>query len=160
MCRSLKVCFCPAAVRTRTFTRWMNLFLQKVRHRSTCLFLSSLNFRIQFANRVFPICSIQSDPPVAVHDLFTDIQDGRALMVLLEELSGCKLVRVVLNVGTIWCPVYLFLYEVCLLWPVRTSGLHKLFEPMELNKTNSEPSQKEGKGPLVQTANVKSVRSS
>ncbi|XP_051792526.1 calmin isoform X2 [Acanthochromis polyacanthus] len=49
------------AVQERTFTRWMNVFLQ--RH----------------------------DPPVEVHDLFTDIQDGRILMVLLEELSGCKL---------------------------------------------------------------------
>lgn len=49
----------------------------------------------------FPICSFQSDPPVTVQDLFTDIQDGRALMVLLEELSGCKLVRVVPIVGTI-----------------------------------------------------------
>uniref|UniRef100_A0A3P8TE36 Calmin b n=1 Tax=Amphiprion percula TaxID=161767 RepID=A0A3P8TE36_AMPPE len=49
------------AVQERTFTRWMNVFLQ--RH----------------------------DPPVEVHDLFADIQDGRILMVLLEELSGCKL---------------------------------------------------------------------
>ncbi|XP_070782408.1 dystrophin [Enoplosus armatus] len=49
------------AVQRRTFTRWMNGFLQ--RH----------------------------DPPVEVHDLFTDIQDGRILMALLEELSGCKL---------------------------------------------------------------------
>lgn len=39
------------------------------------------------------LLSSQSDPPVAVHDLFTDIQDGRILMALLEELSGCKLVR-------------------------------------------------------------------
>ncbi|KAM9339197.1 calmin-like [Symphorus nematophorus] len=31
------------------------------------------------------------DPPIAVHDLLTDIQDGRILMALLEELSGCKL---------------------------------------------------------------------
>uniref|UniRef100_A0A671VFP9 Calmin n=1 Tax=Sparus aurata TaxID=8175 RepID=A0A671VFP9_SPAAU len=49
------------AAQTRTFTRWMNVFLQR------------------------------RDPPVAVHDLFTDIQDGRILMALLEELSGCKL---------------------------------------------------------------------
>nr|XP_046229500.1 calmin [Scatophagus argus] len=49
------------AVQTRTFTRWMNVFLQR------------------------------SDPPVAVRDLFTDIQDGRILMALLEQLSGCKL---------------------------------------------------------------------
>jgi hypothetical protein len=28
-----------------------------------------------------------------VNDLFRDIQDGRILMALLEELSGCKLVR-------------------------------------------------------------------
>lgn len=49
------------AVQKRTFTRWMNVFLQRC------------------------------DPPVEVHDLFTDIQDGRVLMALLEELSGCKL---------------------------------------------------------------------
>ncbi|CAG5928310.1 unnamed protein product [Menidia menidia] len=51
------------AVQKRTFTRWMNVFLQKL------------------------------DPPLEVHDLFTDIQDGKILMALLEELSGCKLVR-------------------------------------------------------------------
>ncbi|XP_040919837.1 uncharacterized protein clmnb isoform X2 [Toxotes jaculatrix] len=49
------------AVQKRTFTRWMNAFLQRC------------------------------DPPVEVHDLFIDIQDGRILMALLEELSGCKL---------------------------------------------------------------------
>nr|XP_043905859.1 F-actin-monooxygenase MICAL3 [Solea senegalensis]XP_043905860.1 F-actin-monooxygenase MICAL3 [Solea senegalensis] len=49
------------AAQTRTFTRWMNVFLQRC------------------------------DPPLEVHDLFTDIQDGRILMALLEELSGCKL---------------------------------------------------------------------
>ncbi|XP_029902725.1 calmin [Myripristis murdjan] len=50
------------AVQKRTFTRWMTVFLQRC------------------------------EPPVEVHDLFTDIQDGRVLMALLEELSGCKLV--------------------------------------------------------------------
>ncbi|XP_034383496.1 calmin [Cyclopterus lumpus] len=49
------------AVQRRTFTRWMNAFLQR------------------------------RDPPVKVYDLFTDIQDGRILLALLEELSGCKL---------------------------------------------------------------------
>ncbi|XP_071334749.1 uncharacterized protein clmnb isoform X2 [Trachinotus anak] len=49
------------AVQKRTFTGWMNVFLQRC------------------------------DPPVEVHDLFTDIQDGRILMALLEELTGCKL---------------------------------------------------------------------
>ncbi|KAL6096294.1 uncharacterized protein ACO6RY_10026 [Pungitius sinensis] len=49
------------AVRRRTFTRWMNMFLQR------------------------------RDPPEEVLDLFTDFQDGRILMALLEELSGCKL---------------------------------------------------------------------
>lgn len=34
----------------------------------------------------------QCDPPIEVHDLFQDIRDGRILMALLEELSGCKLV--------------------------------------------------------------------
>ncbi|XP_041660734.1 calmin isoform X3 [Cheilinus undulatus] len=49
------------AVRCRTFTRWINALLRRC------------------------------DPVVEVHDLFTDIQDGRILMALLEELSGCKL---------------------------------------------------------------------
>ncbi|KAM4713100.1 calmin [Anableps anableps] len=49
------------ATQKKTFTRWMNVFLQG------------------------------RDPPLKVHDLFTDIQDGRILMALLEELSGCKL---------------------------------------------------------------------
>lgn len=40
------------------------------------------------------ICYFQRDPPIEVRDLFTDIQDGRILMALLEELSGCKLVRI------------------------------------------------------------------
>lgn len=35
----------------------------------------------------------QCDPPIKVHDLFQDVQDGHVLMALLEELSGCKLVR-------------------------------------------------------------------
>ncbi|KAM7376756.1 hypothetical protein PAMP_006464 [Pampus punctatissimus] len=52
-------------VQKRTFTRWMNLHLEKC------------------------------DPPIEVHDLFRDIQDGRILMALLEELSGCKLVKLV-----------------------------------------------------------------
>lgn len=46
----------------------------------------------------FMICYFQRDPPVEVHNLFTDIQDGRILMALLEELSGCKLVRVSKNI--------------------------------------------------------------
>ncbi|KAG7510495.1 calmin isoform X1 [Solea senegalensis] len=50
-------------VQKRTFTRWMNLHLEKC------------------------------DPPIEVHDLFHDIQDGRILMALLEELSGCKLLQ-------------------------------------------------------------------
>ncbi|XP_067335536.1 calmin [Channa argus] len=50
-------------VQKRTFTRWMNLHLEKC------------------------------NPPIEVHDLFRDIQDGRILMALLEELSGCKLLH-------------------------------------------------------------------
>ncbi|XP_056152289.1 interaptin [Lampris incognitus] len=50
-------------VQKRTFTRWINLHLGKC------------------------------DPPMEVHDLFQDIQDGRILMALLEELSGCKLLH-------------------------------------------------------------------
>ncbi|XP_071376696.1 calmin [Centroberyx affinis] len=50
-------------VQKRTFTRWMNLHLEKC------------------------------DPPMEVQDLFRDIQDGRILMALLEELSGCKLLH-------------------------------------------------------------------
>ncbi|AWP19733.1 putative calmin-like [Scophthalmus maximus] len=49
------------AVQKRTFARWMNVVLQRC------------------------------DPPLEVHDLFIDIQDGRILMALLEELTGCKL---------------------------------------------------------------------
>ncbi|KAM6915009.1 calmin [Xenentodon cancila] len=49
------------AVQKRTFTRWINVFLKRC------------------------------DPPLDVQDLFIDIQDGRILMALLEELSGCKL---------------------------------------------------------------------
>ncbi|XP_059907829.1 uncharacterized protein clmna isoform X1 [Gadus macrocephalus] len=50
-------------VQKRTFTRWMNLHLEKC------------------------------DPPTEVQDLFRDIQDGRVLMALLEELSGCQLLH-------------------------------------------------------------------
>lgn len=50
-------------VQKRTFTRWMNLHLEKC------------------------------DPPIEVQDLFRDIQDGHILMALLEELSGCKLLQ-------------------------------------------------------------------
>ncbi|KAM9356101.1 uncharacterized protein clmna isoform 2-T2 [Pholidichthys leucotaenia] len=50
-------------VQKRTFTRWINLHLLKC------------------------------DPPIEVHDLFQDIQDGHILMALLEELSGCKLLH-------------------------------------------------------------------
>lgn len=51
------------SVQKRTFTRWMNLHLEK------CY------------------------PPIEVNDLFRDIQDGHILMALLEELSGCKLLH-------------------------------------------------------------------
>ncbi|KAM8920836.1 calmin [Pelodytes ibericus] len=50
-------------VQKRTFTRWMNLHLEK------CL------------------------PPLAVNDLFVDIQDGRILMALLEILTGQSLLH-------------------------------------------------------------------
>ncbi|XP_077408919.1 uncharacterized protein clmnb [Vanacampus margaritifer] len=50
------------ATQKRTFSRWMNIFLQRC------------------------------DPPVKVNDLFIDIQDGRILMAILEELTGGKLV--------------------------------------------------------------------
>ncbi|XP_037551061.1 calmin [Nematolebias whitei] len=50
-------------VQKRTFTRWMNLHLEKC------------------------------DPPLQVQDLFQDIQDGHILMALLEELSGCRLLH-------------------------------------------------------------------
>uniref|UniRef100_A0A8C7ZFX4 Calmin b n=1 Tax=Oryzias sinensis TaxID=183150 RepID=A0A8C7ZFX4_9TELE len=49
------------ATQKRTFTRWINVFLQ--RHEAS----------------------------LEVGDLFDDIQDGKVLMVLLEELTGCKL---------------------------------------------------------------------
>nr|XP_057913323.1 calmin-like isoform X2 [Doryrhamphus excisus] len=50
-------------VQKRTFTRWINLHLQKC------------------------------DQPCEVQDLFQEIQDGWILMALLEELSGCKLLH-------------------------------------------------------------------
>uniref|UniRef100_A0A3P9JNM1 Calponin-homology (CH) domain-containing protein n=1 Tax=Oryzias latipes TaxID=8090 RepID=A0A3P9JNM1_ORYLA len=64
------------AVQKRTFTRWMNLHLQKC------------------------------DPPIQIQDLFQDIQDGFILMVLLEELSGCKLVRLLDYCLTFYLLVY------------------------------------------------------
>nr|XP_017194769.1 calmin isoform X1 [Oryctolagus cuniculus] len=50
-------------VQKRTFTRWMNLHLEKC------------------------------DPPLEVKDLFLDIQDGKILMALLEVLSGRSLLH-------------------------------------------------------------------
>ncbi|XP_005390440.1 PREDICTED: calmin isoform X2 [Chinchilla lanigera] len=50
-------------VQKRTFTRWINLHLEKC------------------------------DPPLEVTDLFVDIQDGKILMALLEVLSGRSLLH-------------------------------------------------------------------
>ncbi|XP_006003963.1 calmin [Latimeria chalumnae] len=50
-------------VQKRTFTRWMNLHLEKC------------------------------NPPLAVKDLFMDMQDGKVLMALLEVLSGYNLLQ-------------------------------------------------------------------
>ncbi|KAM4013081.1 calmin isoform 2-T2 [Anomaloglossus baeobatrachus] len=50
-------------VQKRTFTRWMNLHLEK------------------------------RSPPMEVKDLFTDIQDGKILMALLEVLTGQRLLH-------------------------------------------------------------------
>ncbi|XP_066133371.1 calmin isoform X2 [Saccopteryx bilineata] len=50
-------------VQKRTFTRWINLHLEKC------------------------------DPPLEVKDLFVDIQDGKVLMALLEVLSGRNLLH-------------------------------------------------------------------
>uniref|UniRef100_A0A674N6M8 Calponin-homology (CH) domain-containing protein n=1 Tax=Takifugu rubripes TaxID=31033 RepID=A0A674N6M8_TAKRU len=61
-----------AAVQARTFTRWINLVLQR------------------------------NDPPAAVRDLFKDIRDGRILMALLERLSGSQLVRGNLPLSSLW----------------------------------------------------------
>uniref|UniRef100_A0A3P8WWJ2 Calponin-homology (CH) domain-containing protein n=1 Tax=Cynoglossus semilaevis TaxID=244447 RepID=A0A3P8WWJ2_CYNSE len=60
------------AVQERTFTRWMNVFLQRCH------------------------------PPLKVQDLFVDIQDGRILMALLEELTGCKLCTCVVLALVSW----------------------------------------------------------
>lgn len=38
---------------------------------------------------------VQCNPRLEVRDLFRDIQDGKILMALLEELSGSKLVRII-----------------------------------------------------------------
>uniref|UniRef100_A0A3B3QLN3 Calponin-homology (CH) domain-containing protein n=1 Tax=Paramormyrops kingsleyae TaxID=1676925 RepID=A0A3B3QLN3_9TELE len=45
-------------IQKRTFTKWMNLHLEKC------------------------------NPPLEITDLFNEIRDGRVLMALLEELSG------------------------------------------------------------------------
>lgn len=70
------------------------MFLQQVRQTKKSILSDKLD---AFPHLHSPIrimyCSFQCNPPVQVHDLFTDIQDGRILMALLEELSGCKLVR-------------------------------------------------------------------
>ncbi|XP_048841706.1 calmin-like isoform X2 [Brienomyrus brachyistius] len=50
-------------IQKRTFTKWMNLHLEKC------------------------------NPPLEITDLFNEIRDGRVLMALLEELSGCKLLH-------------------------------------------------------------------
>lgn len=39
--------------------------------------------------------AVQCNPRMEVRDLFRDIQDGKILMALLEELSGCKLVGII-----------------------------------------------------------------
>ncbi|XP_056118696.1 calmin [Rhinichthys klamathensis goyatoka] len=49
------------AVQQRTFTKWINMHLKRC------------------------------DPPLQVNNLFTDVQDGKVLMALLEELSGCNM---------------------------------------------------------------------
>lgn len=41
--------------------------------------------------------AVQCNPRMEVRDLFRDIQDGKILMALLEELSGCKLVRIIIR---------------------------------------------------------------
>ncbi|TRY60215.1 hypothetical protein DNTS_026365 [Danionella cerebrum] len=51
------------AVQQRTFTKWINMHLKRW------------------------------DPPLQVHHLFTDLQDGKILMALVEELSGCSLLH-------------------------------------------------------------------
>lgn len=56
---------------------------------------SEKNVIINEGHAFFP----QRDPPIEVHDLFTEIQDGKILMALLEELSGCRLVRIMLFSG-------------------------------------------------------------
>ncbi|KAL7888646.1 hypothetical protein AOLI_G00036200 [Acnodon oligacanthus] len=49
------------AVRKQAFTRWINSRLKRF------------------------------EPPLQVDDLFADVQDGKILMALIEELSGCKM---------------------------------------------------------------------
>ncbi|KAK7150642.1 hypothetical protein R3I93_011783 [Phoxinus phoxinus] len=49
------------AVQQRTFTKWINMHLKRC------------------------------DPLLQVNNLFTDVQDGKVLMALLEELSGCNM---------------------------------------------------------------------
>lgn len=59
---------------------------------------SLTNQRLTLSSLLFSSTIFQCDPPIEVHDLFRDIQDGHILMALLEELSGCKLVRLSLFV--------------------------------------------------------------
>lgn len=47
----------------------------------------------------------QCDPPLMVHDLLAEVRDGQVLMALLEQLSGCKLVRIVPKCGISLMPV-------------------------------------------------------
>ncbi len=84
-------------VQRRTFTRWMNVFLQRIRHKSIQFYCNTV--LIYFSSEMqspirTTICYFQRDAPVEVRHLFTYIQDGRILMALLEELSECKLVRI------------------------------------------------------------------
>lgn len=48
----------------------------------------------------------QCDPPLMVRDLLAEVRDGQVLMALLEQLSGCKLVRIVFKCGISLMPVY------------------------------------------------------
>lgn len=71
-------------IQKKTFTKWMNSFLQKV--------LSfSLFFYSNYCCVSFTKLFAYSQARMEVEDLFTDLGDGKKLLKLLEIISGEKI---------------------------------------------------------------------